>query len=132
MLRLWEPLIQEKIGAVVSVAAFLPSRLSQPTACHLPFRASQAVSPAGVQRHLLAGAFTRCHHGVAVSSHRHLSYHTPIIQAYHLFKKGAGVNDRDGLTDMSILHFVCKSGARGVGSDVSAHTSRPNESRRAF
>lgn len=47
----------------------------------------------------------------------------PLIQekvgavAYYLFKKGAGVNDRDSLTDMSILHFACKSGAQGVGSD---------------
>ena len=26
------------------------------------------------------------------------------------------MNDRDGLTDLSLLHFACKSGAAGVGN----------------
>lgn len=56
MLRLWEPLVQEKVGAV----------------------------------------------------------------AYHMINKGATVHDRDALTDLTILHFVCKSGAAGVGNDRGA------------
>ena len=26
------------------------------------------------------------------------------------------MNDRDGLTDMTLLHYACKSGAHGVGN----------------
>lgn len=29
--------------------------------------------------------------------------------------RGANVNDRDRMTDMTLLHYVCKSGASGVG-----------------
>lgn len=25
------------------------------------------------------------------------------------------MNDRDGITDMTLLHYVCKSGAAGIG-----------------
>lgn len=25
------------------------------------------------------------------------------------------MNDRDGLTDMTLLHYTCKSGAHGIG-----------------
>lgn len=32
-----------------------------------------------------------------------------------LLKRGCGVNDRDGLTDMSLLHYSCKAGAPGIG-----------------
>jgi hypothetical protein len=28
-----------------------------------------------------------------------------------MLKKGLGANDRDSLTDMTALHFVCKAGA---------------------
>jgi len=30
------------------------------------------------------------------------------------------VSDRDGLTDMTLLHYACKSGARGMGSNDEA------------
>ena len=33
---------------------------------------------------------------------------------------GAGANDRDSLTDMTLLHFACKSGADGVGNEHDA------------
>ncbi|CAI8017270.1 CAP-Gly domain-containing linker protein 3, partial [Geodia barretti] len=33
-----------------------------------------------------------------------------------VLRRGANVNDRDGLTDLSLLHFACKSGAAGVGN----------------
>lgn len=45
----------------------------------------------------------------------------PMIQehigavAYEMLKRGATVNDKDGLTDMTLLHFAAKSGARGLG-----------------
>ncbi|XP_053444708.1 CAP-Gly domain-containing linker protein 4 isoform X2 [Nycticebus coucang] len=29
--------------------------------------------------------------------------------------RGCNVNDRDGLTDMTLLHYTCKSGAHGIG-----------------
>lgn len=32
-----------------------------------------------------------------------------------ILKRGCGVNDRDGLTDMSLLHYCCKAGAQGIG-----------------
>ncbi|KAM9155076.1 CAP-Gly domain-containing linker protein 4 isoform 1-T2 [Pangshura tecta] len=32
-----------------------------------------------------------------------------------IIKRGCGVNDRDGLTDMTLLHYTCKSGAHGIG-----------------
>ncbi|XP_054652733.1 CAP-Gly domain-containing linker protein 4-like isoform X2 [Dunckerocampus dactyliophorus] len=32
-----------------------------------------------------------------------------------IIKRGCGVNDRDGLTDMSLLHYCCKAGAPGIG-----------------
>ena len=39
---------------------------------------------------------------------------------YQLLKRGANVNDRDGLTDMTLLHYASKSGAAGVGDADSA------------
>jgi len=33
-----------------------------------------------------------------------------------ILKVGGHVGDRDGLTDMTLLHYACKSGARGMGS----------------
>ncbi|XP_059573173.1 CAP-Gly domain-containing linker protein 4 isoform X1 [Alligator mississippiensis] len=32
-----------------------------------------------------------------------------------ILKRGCTVNDRDGLTDMTLLHYTCKSGAHGIG-----------------
>lgn len=32
-----------------------------------------------------------------------------------ILKRGCHVNDRDGLTDMTLLHYACKAGAHGVG-----------------
>ncbi|KAH7935937.1 hypothetical protein HPB52_015239 [Rhipicephalus sanguineus] len=37
-----------------------------------------------------------------------------------VLKRGAHVNDRDGLTDMTLLHYACKSGATGVGDLTSS------------
>ncbi|XP_042181502.1 CAP-Gly domain-containing linker protein 4 isoform X1 [Oncorhynchus tshawytscha] len=38
-----------------------------------------------------------------------------------ILKRGCGVNDRDGLTDMSLLHYCCKAGAPGIGdADMAA------------
>ena len=33
-----------------------------------------------------------------------------------ILQAGANIGDRDGLTDMTLLHYACKSGARGMGS----------------
>ena len=30
---------------------------------------------------------------------------------FQILRRGANVNDRDGLTDMSMLHYACKAGA---------------------
>ncbi|UYV73088.1 CLIP1 [Cordylochernes scorpioides] len=38
-----------------------------------------------------------------------------------ILKRGAHINDRDGLTDMTLLHYACKAGACGVG-DIAAAT----------
>ncbi|XP_008979182.2 CAP-Gly domain-containing linker protein 4 isoform X1 [Callithrix jacchus] len=32
-----------------------------------------------------------------------------------ILRRGCNVNDRDGLTDMTLLHYTCKSGAHGIG-----------------
>ncbi|XP_076834043.1 CAP-Gly domain-containing linker protein 4 isoform X3 [Brachyhypopomus gauderio] len=37
-----------------------------------------------------------------------------------ILKRGCGVNDRDGLTDMSLLHYSCKAGAPGIGDATEA------------
>ncbi|XP_054707616.1 CAP-Gly domain-containing linker protein 4-like [Uloborus diversus] len=37
-----------------------------------------------------------------------------------VLKRGANVNDRDGLTDMTLLHYACKAGANGVGNVTTA------------
>ena len=40
-----------------------------------------------------------------------------------VLRRGAHIDDRDELTDMTLLHFVCKSGAKGVGDvDVALKT----------
>jgi CAP-Gly domain-containing linker protein 3/4 len=33
-----------------------------------------------------------------------------------MLKTGIHIDDRDGLTDMTVLHYACKSGARGIGN----------------
>lgn len=42
------------------------------------------------------------------------------ILANEILKRGANINDRDGLTDMTLLHYACKAGANGVGNVASA------------
>ncbi|CAK6962080.1 CAP-Gly domain-containing linker protein 4-like isoform X1 [Scomber scombrus] len=37
-----------------------------------------------------------------------------------ILKRGCCVNDRDGLTDMSLLHYCCKAGAPGIGDAETA------------
>uniref|UniRef100_A0AAR2K8I1 CAP-Gly domain-containing protein n=1 Tax=Pygocentrus nattereri TaxID=42514 RepID=A0AAR2K8I1_PYGNA len=37
-----------------------------------------------------------------------------------ILKRGCGVNDRDGLTDMTLLHYCCKAGAPGIGDAENA------------
>ena len=32
-----------------------------------------------------------------------------------ILKRGANINDRDGLTDMTLLHYASKAGAAGIG-----------------
>ena len=34
---------------------------------------------------------------------------------WQVLKRGAHVNDRDGLTDMTLLHYASKAGAHGLG-----------------
>ncbi|XP_041704264.1 CAP-Gly domain-containing linker protein 3 isoform X2 [Coregonus clupeaformis] len=42
-----------------------------------------------------------------------------------ILKRGCGVNDRDGLTDMSLLHYCCKAGSPGIGdADTAASFAR--------
>uniref|UniRef100_A0A5F9CHC8 CAP-Gly domain containing linker protein family member 4 n=1 Tax=Oryctolagus cuniculus TaxID=9986 RepID=A0A5F9CHC8_RABIT len=38
-----------------------------------------------------------------------------LFQNIDILKRGCNVNDRDGLTDMTLLHYTCKSGAHGIG-----------------
>ncbi|KAL5015773.1 hypothetical protein ScPMuIL_005362 [Solemya velum] len=41
-----------------------------------------------------------------------------------ILRRGANINDRDGLTDMTLLHYASKSGAAGIGSpDLAAEVS---------
>ncbi|XP_033929379.1 CAP-Gly domain-containing linker protein 3-like isoform X2 [Melopsittacus undulatus] len=37
-----------------------------------------------------------------------------------ILRRGCHVNDRDGLTDMTLLHYACKAGAHGVGDPAAA------------
>ncbi|KAJ8340995.1 hypothetical protein SKAU_G00332860 [Synaphobranchus kaupii] len=43
-----------------------------------------------------------------------------ILIGNEILKRGCGVNDRDGLTDMSLLHYTCKAGAPGIGDAETA------------
>lgn len=38
-----------------------------------------------------------------------------VFSLSQILKRGCHVNDRDGLTDMTLLHYSCKAGAHGVG-----------------
>ncbi|XP_013865300.1 CAP-Gly domain-containing linker protein 4 isoform X3 [Austrofundulus limnaeus] len=42
------------------------------------------------------------------------------IIGIEILKRGCGVNDRDGLTDMTLLHYCCKAGAPGIGDAETA------------
>ncbi|XP_075692376.1 CAP-Gly domain-containing linker protein 3 [Rhinoderma darwinii] len=37
-----------------------------------------------------------------------------------ILRRGCHMNDRDGLTDMTLLHYACKAGAHGVGDPAAA------------
>ncbi|XP_068766346.1 CAP-Gly domain-containing linker protein 3 [Struthio camelus] len=37
-----------------------------------------------------------------------------------ILRRGGHVDDRDGLTDMTLLHYACKAGAHGVGDPAAA------------
>ena len=41
--------------------------------------------------------------------------HWYLLILFQILKRGGHVNDRDGLTDMTLLHYACKAGASGVG-----------------
>uniref|UniRef100_A0A674II24 CAP-Gly domain-containing protein n=1 Tax=Terrapene triunguis TaxID=2587831 RepID=A0A674II24_9SAUR len=41
-----------------------------------------------------------------------------------ILKRGCHVNDRDGLTDMTLLHYACKAGAHGVGEPAGRGAGR--------
>lgn len=42
-----------------------------------------------------------------------------------VLRRGAHIDDRDGLTDMTLLHYVCKSGSNGVGDvDMALRTAK--------
>ena len=32
-----------------------------------------------------------------------------------ILRRGANINDRDGQTDMTLLHYIAKAGAHGIG-----------------
>ncbi|RDD45439.1 CAP-Gly domain-containing linker protein 3 [Trichoplax sp. H2] len=34
-----------------------------------------------------------------------------------IFQRGANINDRDGLTDLTLLHYACKAGANHIGDE---------------
>ncbi|XP_037833667.1 CAP-Gly domain-containing linker protein 4 isoform X1 [Kryptolebias marmoratus] len=47
------------------------------------------------------------------------------IIGIEILKRGCSVNDRDGLTDMTLLHYCCKAGAPGIGdADTAASFAR--------
>ncbi len=38
-----------------------------------------------------------------------------IVSIFQIFKRDFHVDDRDGLTDMTLLHYASKSGSEGIG-----------------
>ena len=56
-----------------------------------------------------------------IHSSIHSSIYKYIIYLYILFigqvlRRGAHINDKDGLTDLSLIHYACKAGALGVSN----------------
>ena len=39
---------------------------------------------------------------------------------FQILQRGANPNDRDGLTDMTLLHYAAKAGAHGMGDSTAA------------
>lgn len=37
------------------------------------------------------------------------------INCWQVLERNGHVNDRDSLSDMTLLHFACKAGAAGIG-----------------
>lgn len=66
-----------------------------------------------------------CHHVCVYVWERSVQkYHTHLkdlslwfLSWAQILKRGCHVNDRDGLTDMTLLHYSCKAGAHGVGEN---------------
>ncbi|XP_069631052.1 CAP-Gly domain-containing linker protein 3-like isoform X7 [Haliaeetus albicilla] len=46
--------------------------------------------------------------------------HSIDVIGNEILRRGCHVNDRDGLTDMTLLHYACKAGAHGVGDPAAA------------
>ncbi|XP_074390024.1 CAP-Gly domain-containing linker protein 3, partial [Zonotrichia albicollis] len=46
--------------------------------------------------------------------------HSVDIIGNEILRRGCHVDDRDGLTDMTLLHYACKAGAHGVGDPAAA------------
>ncbi|XP_075594676.1 CAP-Gly domain-containing linker protein 3, partial [Balearica regulorum gibbericeps] len=46
--------------------------------------------------------------------------HNVDVIGNEILRRGCHVNDRDGLTDMTLLHYACKAGAHGVGDPAAA------------
>uniref|UniRef100_A0A663FK38 CAP-Gly domain containing linker protein 3 n=1 Tax=Aquila chrysaetos chrysaetos TaxID=223781 RepID=A0A663FK38_AQUCH len=46
--------------------------------------------------------------------------HSVDVIGNEILRRGCHVNDRDGLTDMTLLHYACKAGAHGVGDPAAA------------
>ncbi|XP_065511249.1 CAP-Gly domain-containing linker protein 3 [Caloenas nicobarica] len=46
--------------------------------------------------------------------------HNVDVIGNEILRRGCHVDDRDGLTDMTLLHYACKAGAHGVGDPAAA------------
>ncbi|KAM3654652.1 LOW QUALITY PROTEIN: CAP-Gly domain-containing linker protein 3-like [Ammospiza maritima maritima] len=46
--------------------------------------------------------------------------HSVDVIGNEILRRGCHVDDRDGLTDMTLLHYACKAGAHGVGDPAAA------------
>lgn len=55
-----------------------------------------------------------------------------VFSPSQILKRGCYVNDRDGLTDMTLLHYSCKAGAHGVGKKISLIEIRQSVCSTAF
>ena len=45
----------------------------------------------------------------------HLRLFSPSLSLSQVFERNGHVNDRDSISDMTLLHFACKAGAAGIG-----------------